>query len=291
MSISLYLLNKKGYLSLLSILQHKNHHTLIDKVIIAKDSGNKEDCFDEIITVCQENSIQIFQKNEAFTNTSDYSIAIGWKWLIKGVKNLIVIHDSILPKYRGFAPLPNMLINGEEEFGATAIFANEYMDEGDIIYIEKTVLEYPIRIESAIDKMSQLYISLVNKIFSTISKNESLPRKVQDESQASYSTWRDEKDYFINWSQDANCIERFVNAVGFPYDGAKSYINENELITITKVKVITKYKLETPDSGKILTFQNGYPIVTCGRNAVQIIEAKDSKGNEYKFNKLRVRLR
>lgn len=291
MSVSLYLLNKKGYLSLQAILKHEKHKSLIDKVITASDKGNKEDHSKEIIELCLKHKVKVFKKNESFKVESEYLIAIGWRWLINDSKNLIVIHDSILPRYRGFSPLPNMLINGEKEIGATAIFANEYMDEGDVIFSEKTSLEYPIHISNAIDKISQIYISLVTKVFSKIINNETFPREIQDESKASYSIWRDEKDYFINWSQDASSIERFINAVGYPYDGAKSYIDEEEVITINKVKVVKKYNLELPDAGKILTFKNGFPIVTCGKNAIQIIEAKDSKGNEYEFKKLRVRLK
>jgi methionyl-tRNA formyltransferase len=53
---------------------------------------------------------------------SDFNIAISWRWMLK-VSNLIVIHDSLLPKYRGFSPLVNMLINGEDTLGVTVLFA------------------------------------------------------------------------------------------------------------------------------------------------------------------------
>ena len=47
--------------------------------------------------------------------------------MIKNSENLIVFHDSLLPKYRGFAPLVSQLINGEEYLGVTAIFTNDFM--------------------------------------------------------------------------------------------------------------------------------------------------------------------
>ena len=73
-------------------------------------------------------------------------MAVSWRWMIKHPKNkLIVFHDSILPKYRGFAPLVNMLINGEKEIGVSAIFgADEYDSE---IISEKTTISYPIKIQ------------------------------------------------------------------------------------------------------------------------------------------------
>jgi len=271
-------------------VKRNDFKSLIDKVITASDKGNKEDCCDEISKLCSENNIEVYKKDEIFTNQSKYSIAIGWRWLIQDQTNLIVIHDSILPKYRGFAPLPNMLINGEKEIGATAIFANNEMDKGEIIFSEKLEIQYPLIIEEAINKMSQLYISLILKIFTTVSKKEQLSSEIQNESEATYSIWRDYKDYFIDWSKDASYIERFVNAVGFPYDGAKTTINGDKVITLKKVKALESYKLEISAPGKILTFENKHPIVTCGKNTIKIIEAIDEENNDYEFNKLRTRL-
>ncbi|MEM0519061.1 methionyl-tRNA formyltransferase [Aequorivita flava] len=290
MSITLFLLNKKGYESLIHILQNKNYISLIDKVITAEDKGNKEDCCNEIFELCKDHNIDVYKKDEDYIINSEFSLAIGWRWLIINAKNLIVLHDSLLPKYRGFSPLPNMLINGEEEIGATAIFANNKMDQGEIIISEKTTIVYPIKISEAIDIMSSIYVSLVLKIFSKLFRKERISHFKQNESLATYSVWRDFEDYFIDWSKDAKYIERFVDAVGYPYDGAKTYVDGKKLITIDKVEAIERYKLETPKYGKILTFENEFPIVICGENTLRIIDAKDEHGDIYKFNKLRVRL-
>ena len=87
----------------------------------------------------------------------DYQLAIGWRWLISGTENLIVLHDSLLPKYRGFAPLVNSLINGEQEIGVTAIWAGPEFDAGEIIFQEKAGICYPIKIQEAIEIVSGLY--------------------------------------------------------------------------------------------------------------------------------------
>ena len=69
---------------------------------------------------------------------------------IKSNNTLIVIHDSILPTYRGYLPLVSQLIDGQKEIGVTAILANENFDEGDIVHISKTKINYPITINDAI---------------------------------------------------------------------------------------------------------------------------------------------
>lgn len=290
MSITLYLLNKKGYYSLKFILNNPGYAKLVEKVITAEDKGNKEDYCDEIIELCKKNNIKVFKRNDDFKVGSDYALAIGWRWLINGEENLLVIHDSLLPKYRGFAPLPNMLINGEEKIGASAIYATDEMDKGDIIFSESISVEYPIKIAQAIEKVSNVYIKLVFKIFSSLVNNKPLPRLKQNEDEATYSLWRNYDDYFIDWNQSALEIERFVNAVGHPYDGAKTRVND-EIVTILKVKAETKYTLETVHPGKILLFEDECPIVVCGVNAVKIIEVVDSKNEIYKFKNLRITLK
>ena len=85
---------------------------------------------------------------------ADFSIAVAWKWLIKQKDILIVLHDSLLPKYRGYLPLVSQLINGEKEIGVTSFFANDKYDEGDIIYSSKIDIKYPITIEQAINQIN-----------------------------------------------------------------------------------------------------------------------------------------
>ena len=62
-----------------------------------------------------------------------FKFAIGWKWIIDNTSQLIVLHDSLLPKYRGFSPLVNSLINGDTLTGVTALFASSEYDKGEII--------------------------------------------------------------------------------------------------------------------------------------------------------------
>ena len=63
----------------------------------------------------------------------------------------------------------------------------------------------------------------------TTSAKRAPPQKKQNEKEASYSLWRDEEDYFINWSLGAKTIERTINATGFPYSGARTNM-ENQIV-------------------------------------------------------------
>jgi len=289
MKVTLFLINKKGYEVLKSILDNEHARDLLDFVVRAKDKGNAEDYYVQIGELCDLHSIKVYNRTNKFKVDSNYSIAIGWKWLIYNVQNLIVFHDSLLPKYRGFAPLPNMLINGEHHIGATAIFANDRMDEGQILYQRSCEIKYPIKIEHAIRLISKIYVDLALTIFKNLINQNELIATPQNHSEATYSIWRDEEDYRICWSKSSAEIGRFIDAVGYPYSGAKTKIGE-DIITITDATVLDSYKFELIHPGKILMFEDQMPIVLCGEGALKIKKAF-LNDEPYIFSKLRVRFK
>jgi len=266
----------------------------IDFIVTSRDKGNKEDCYKEIVEVAKNNNLKVFDRQNKFVINSDYSIAIGWRWLldIKETK-LIVIHDSLLPKYRGFSPLVNMLINGEESIGATMIFANEKMDEGNIIAQESRPIKYPIKIEKAIDIVGLLYVDLVNHFFNQILQGVNIKSQPQENIDATYSIWRDEEDYQINWNDTAENIKRMIDAVGYPYGNAKSKIGHPEKsIDIVDAEVYSNtYEFELNHYGKVFKFEDGQPIVICGQGLLKITKMLDEQGDEFKLKKLRTRFK
>ena len=292
MSITLYLLNKKGFHVLSSLVEKDKHKMFVDRVVGAEDGGNSEDYYKEIRQLCNENSIPFFHRNGKFTNNSNYSMAIGWRWLIHDVPNLIVLHDSFLPRYRGFAPLTNMLINGEDHLGVSAIWASDGMDEGDIITQKKIPIDYPLKIESAIEIVSQIYGEIAANVVENLVSGEKMVSVSQNMEDATYSIWRDEDDYFINWNDTADNIKRFVDAVGHPYDGAKTKTAAGEVLRIVECSVVENVKSEIRAPGKILMFQNELPVILCGQGnkAIRLEEFGSLDGTSFTFSKFRTRL-
>lgn len=288
---TLYLLTKKGFDCLKYLVGNLTYKNSLSQIVIARDKGNKEDYYNEIKTLCTKEGISVFDRVSHEIKETDYGVAIGWKWLINDCKNLIVIHDSLLPKYRGFSPLVNMLINGEKTIGATAIFASKMMDEGDIITQEKELIEYPIKINDAIDIMSKIYVRIIKKIFKILHETGSLDAIPQNEQLATYSLWRDEDDYLINWKTNAVSIERFVNAVSYPYSGAITFLSDDTLLRLIEVKALPKYKFEHNCEGKIFMYKDGFPLVACKSGAIAILKAVDDSGEIYSFKRLRQKLK
>lgn len=288
--ITLFLMTKKGYQVLASIIETLGP-SLVSKVISSQDAAIDKDYYDEIKSLCQEKSIAFFNRTDSFDVSTKYSFAISWRWLINlgAEKELIVFHDSLLPKYRGFAPLVNCLINKEKTIGVTALFAEKEYDKGDIIAQESIAIEYPITIGSAIDKICPLYINLALGVAKSIVNNQSLSIKPQNDEDVSYSLWRDNEDYRINWKDDAESIRRFVDATGMPYAGA-STLMEGQLIRILKAEEQADVTIMNRDAGKIIYFTDERPVIVCGKGLLKIVEAHDENGNSiFPLKKFRIR--
>lgn len=287
MEVVLFLMNQKGKDALESICGVFDKDLSIS-VICSRDKYVHYDAYDDIKAICKKYSVPFYDRNANFKLTNRaLKVAIGWRWLIDDATSLIVFHDSLLPKYRGFAPLVNSLINGEESIGVTAFFASGGMDEGDIIDQESTSIEYPITIRDAIAKISPLYSKILIKVINSYI-NDSLNSVKQKQSEATYSVWRNDDDYKIDWNNSADEILRFINAVGFPYLGAFCFLN-NMKVLILEAEIYPSVKLELCHVGKVLFIDEGNPVVITGKGLLKLNVVMDLSGNNMlPLSKLRV---
>lgn len=281
--ITLYLLGKKGLNVLTNITP--SYYNYISRVVIGNDKSVVKDYSNEIEAFCIENKLSFMLSNtEAFI--SPFALAIGWRHLISYNTNqqLIVFHDSILPRLRGFNPLVTALINGDEEIGVTALFAKEEYDRGDIIDVEKIKIEYPIKIKEAISDLSKSYAILANRILEKLVDGGDLESVTQDEVKATYSLWRDSEDYRINWEDDAHKIARHIDAVGFPYNGAQTTLN-NKVIRINDSIPIEDVVIENRVPGKVIFKKENNPVVVCGKGLLLLLEVKNINNEKIDFSK------
>jgi methionyl-tRNA formyltransferase len=266
--ITLYLMSYKGYYVLQKFLSEFSP-SLIDKVISSEDNNVENDFYKEIKSLAESSGIYFYNKNDSFEITTTYVLAISWRWIIGLDQKLIILHDSILPCYRGFSPLVNSLINNEKYIGVTAIFANLEYDTGDIIEQKEIEITYPIKIFDAIKLLTPLYYEIIKSIIIKISNNKSLVAVKQDDLKASYCLWRGEDDYEINWEEDSIYIRRFIDASGFPFLGASSYL-ENKKVRIFEAEEYEDLMIENRIPGKVIFLKNGNPVVVCGKGLLLI---------------------
>ena len=286
-----FLMGKKGLFCLKSLSNVQLE--FVHAVVFANDKNVANDYVEEIKEFCAKNKLQLFSRLQWEAEKTDfegYAIAISWRWLINNSNiKLIVLHDSLLPKYRGFNPLVTALINGDNKIGVTALIANKEFDRGDIIGQSSIEVKYPIKIEQAIDAIIPCYVNLVQDIFNHLKQGD-LTSVVQDESQATYSLWRDEEDYLIHWEKDAKVIEREVNALGYPYSGARTKMDGKDIIILEAIALDDIF-IENRTPGKIMFMQENQPEVVCGKGLLKIQTATSIDGKKINFSKFRQRFK
>jgi methionyl-tRNA formyltransferase len=95
----------------------------------------------------------------------------------------------------------------------------------------------------------------------------------QNEVEATYSIWRDNDDYLIDWNKSADEIKRLIDAVGSPYLGARTLTSRGEEVKILKAEIVEDVICELRHVGKVIFINNGLPTVICGEGLLRITEA------------------
>lgn len=290
--VFLFLMGEKGLKVLEFLTNVADHKKYIVRVIGARDKAVVADYYDEIKQLSESHGLSFVERKEfrPVPGEADYAISVSWRWMITSDEfRLIVLHDSLLPKYRGFNPLVTALIQGDPEIGVTAVFADREFDSGDIVGQISREISYPVKIKHAIEVISELSQLLVGQVMTRITTG-SLTRTPQNEKAATYSIWRDEQDYRIDWSKSSQTIKRHVDAVGYPYQGACAFYGEKK-IRILEVDIREDLDIVNREPGKILSIHDNLPTVICGEGLIRIILATDwDSGEAIVFSRLRKRM-
>lgn len=287
MNVGLYLMNRKG----LAVLEAAcSTGVEISHAVTAPAAGMKDDSDQRISAVCKARGIPVFVRAAPPMFMADVTIAAGWRWLLD-VENLVVLHDSLLPRYRGFAPLVTALINGEPEIGVTAFLAakDQPPDTGPIVAQRSIPVAYPARVGAVIDRLLPLYTDLATAICDGVRAGEPLRYAAQDERLATHSLWRDELDYRIDWGRDDRRICRLVDAVSDPFPGAWTEL-AGEQVRVLAATTAPDIRIEDRQPGKIFALRGGSRcVVVCGTGMVEILALTDPQGQPRTLTRLKER--
>ncbi|RZU52563.1 methionyl-tRNA formyltransferase [Krasilnikovia cinnamomea] len=241
-------------------------------VISARDPGTRDGSYDALAAACAQRGVSFFDRSQVdAVPPAAYAMAVGWRWIIpdRPDTTLVVFHDSLLPRHRGFNPLVTALIEGDARAGVTALLATAEYDRGDILAQVAVPLPRPIRIAEAIDLVAAGYAEIAADIGARIAAGQRLSGVPQDERAASYSLWRDDADYEMDWAGPADRLRDFVYAVGPPYAGARTRMN-GVPVRVWDVAVEPDVAVANRAPGKVIFLRGGRPTVVCGTGLLRI---------------------
>ena len=141
------------------------------------------------------------------------------------------LHGSLLPAYRGRAPVNWVLVNGERRTGVTLHHMVEAPDAGDIVGQKEVLIEFEDTAFTLYQKLCAKGRELLEEVLPLIEKGVA-PRMAQDLKQGSYFGGRKPEDGKIDWSWPVMQIYNLVRAVTEPYPGAFTYLPEGEKLLI-----------------------------------------------------------
>ena len=262
----------------------------IGSIVTYRQPDDRARSFERSCSLAQRLSINLLETHHPVLHPENLTFLVGWQHLLPQVTpSTVVFHDSLLPRYRGFAPTVTALIRGDREIGVTALTPTDVIDQGPIIAQRAVPISYPIKIQTALEIQARLMADIAVDIIEQWKCGE-LSSKPQQEEMATLSIWRDDADYEIDWSNSADAIERFVNAVGHPYAGARTTVGGTETIRVLDVTALPDMPFEIRDEGKIWRLDNGRPTVVCGSGMLRIDSCLGENGSEFLFQRLRSRL-
>ncbi len=150
----------------------------------------------------------------------------------------INVHPSLLPKYRGAAPIQWALIRGEKETGITTILMDEGVDTGDILLQRKTTVEPNENFDRLHDRLAPMGAAVLVETIEGL-LDGSIQRKPQDHTQASYAPRLKKEDGLIRWDGGVREIRNFIAGLS-SQPGAYTYLRGKQ------VKIFSAAALEGP---------------------------------------------
>ena len=183
------------------------------------------------------------------------------------------VHASLLPAYRGAAPINQAIINGEESSGVTTMLMDEGMDTGPVLLKEAVRIEPGERADSLSKRLSVVGASLLVRTVLGL-KDNTIEPKAQVKAMASYAPLLKKADGLMDWRLSAVDLERRLRGL-YPWPGAYTYL-DGALIKVHCAGVAkeeaTSSEGEAPRPGLVASATEEGIVVGCATGSLLITE-------------------
>lgn len=180
----------------------------------------------------------------------------------------INLHFSLLPKYRGAAPIQRCIVSGETETGVTIIHMSKKMDAGDII----SMVRIPIGPDTTFGELEKTLCEAGSKELLNVIhdfENGIITRTPQDHERATFAPKIELEDCEIDWNQSAQSIHNLIRGVQ-PYPGAWCWVEVNGHKLRLKINKSELVKEGRGTPGDILNYGKTGLIIACGNEALKL---------------------
>lgn len=186
------------------------------------------------------------------------------------------LHGSLLPAYRGAAPIQWSVIHGEQETGVSVMRLDEGMDTGPVALTRSTPIGPQETTGQLYERLAQLAAEALTEALTLWRRPEGLQFIEQDHASASHAPMLSKEDGLIDWTRDARDLSNLTRGVS-PWPGAHVPCSEGSL-KIHEVTPLDEAELEAfgPEAlrtspGVVISAEGEGPVVRCGRGALRLL--------------------
>ncbi len=180
----------------------------------------------------------------------------------------INVHGSLLPEYRGAAPMQRAIIDGRTETGITTMYMAEGLDTGDMLLKDTVTIEQNDNFETVHDKLGECGARLIVKTLDALTDGTAT-RIPQDDSQATYAAKITKETCAIDFSQDAQRVHDLIRGLS-PIPLALTRTPDGKLLKIIEAEVAERDGA-LGKAGEVISTDDGIT-VACGRGSVRLIK-------------------
>jgi len=176
------------------------------------------------------------------------------------------IHASILPRWRGAAPIHRAILAGDGETGITIMQMDEGLDTGDTIKIKRTPITEKTTLPALHDDLSEIGAQMIVECINELSENNNLIKTPQPEEGTCYAHMLKKEDGKIDWNNNASYIHRQIRALN-PWPGSWCLDQNGKRLKVLKASIT-----DSPQKGDTIgvVLENG--AIQCGENSVLSLE-------------------
>jgi len=238
----------------------------------------KQFALENALTIHQPQKIRTDEAKELFaSHHADVAVVVAYgkilpaEFLRAPKHGCVNLHFSLLPKYRGAAPVNWAIANGEDQTGVTTMKIVQELDAGPILLQKATKIDQE---ETAPELMTRLSAMGAELISETLRNLDSIEPKPQQDAEATLAPILKREDGVIDWSMDAFTIERRVR--GFqPWPNGFTTFNNHRLI-IWRARAAASDQTQAP--GRIIEAHGDNLRIACGGNTVLAVSELQTEG-------------
>ena len=211
--------------------------------------------------------------NELKNLNADLQVVVAFRMLPEVVWNMpskgtINLHGSLLPQYRGAAPINWAIINGETETGVTTFFLKHEIDTGDVLFSEKTAIADDETAGDIHDKLmivgSQLLVKTIRAIES--GSYQEMPQEQFDSSKLKHAPKIFKEDCLVNWHNSVENVHNFIRGLS---PGPTAYtVFQNKTLKIFKAEIDQNSTDLSP--GELITDGKTYLKFSCEDGSISV---------------------